>query len=121
MFRFKLRTLLIATTLVGVFLGLQVHVHIKAKQFVEEMKSQSVEAQKRLIRDAGLSPIGKVRRSAVSFEPVTFIDVVVIRRRAKVDFYASVKWKNTFHAHRYLFSAFGDRSDFDSNDCEFLD
>ena len=37
MFRFKLRTLLIATALIGLFLGLHVHVHNKARRFVEEM------------------------------------------------------------------------------------
>lgn len=36
MFRFKLRTLLFTTALVGLLLALQVHVHLKAKRFVEK-------------------------------------------------------------------------------------
>ena len=36
MFRFKLTTLLIAAALIGLFLGLQAHVHNKAKRFVAD-------------------------------------------------------------------------------------
>lgn len=41
MFRFKLRTLLIAIALVAVPMYLQVHVQNKAKRFVREMREQA--------------------------------------------------------------------------------
>lgn len=38
--RFKLRALLIATALICVFLGLQIHVHYKAKRYLKVIKQR---------------------------------------------------------------------------------
>ena len=68
MFRFQLRTLLIATALIGLTLAFQVHVHNKAKRFVEEMrKEKSVEFQ--------------VEQSSVL--PPSVIDLICFQRRCE--------------------------------------
>ena len=67
MFRFKLRTLLIATALIGLFLGIHVHVHNKAKRFVKEMRKHHGD---------------KLREASIS--PPSFEDVIFLRRRCVV-------------------------------------
>ena len=73
-FRFKLRTLLIATALIGLFLGLQIHVHNKAKRFVKEM-SEVAE------RDDGAE--------SAWIESLSVSDVLGFRRRC------AVVWRRT--------------------------
>lgn len=71
MFCFKPRTLLIATALVAVFLGLQVHVHFKAKRFVEEVNAEPSRQQ-------------FAEHIPAEVFPATYTDVIRIQRRAKV-------------------------------------
>lgn len=68
--RFKLRTLLIVTALVASFLGLQGHVHSKAKRFVDE-KNQSVSQN-----------ILQFERATLA--QVSLADVLLIKRRCRV-------------------------------------
>lgn len=71
--RFKLRTLLITTALVAVYLGLQIHVHIKAKRFVEEMMEH---APKRSSRHEEVE--------YASLAPPSFSDIIRFERRCQV-------------------------------------
>lgn len=87
MFRFRLRTLLIATAFLGLFLGLQVHVHNKAKRFVEEMSEPSIEALDQL--SVGFGP-GIYTMESVSLSPLTIRDVLYFRRRCNVKFLESL-------------------------------
>lgn len=87
MIRFKLRTLLIAIALVAVFLGSQRYVDNKLTRFAEEIRKTSKENSERLIDDSGLPPTNYMFGGAwVNFEPATFVDVVLVRRRCKVEF-----------------------------------
>lgn len=93
MFRFKLRTLLIATSLVGLFVGLQVHVHNKAKRFVEEMRNPSEAMREQLVRDSGssnntryLNGSSREEGNSALLMPVSFGDAVFLRRRCEVTF-----------------------------------
>lgn len=117
--RFDLRTLLIASTLVGTFLGLQAHVHIKANRFANTMLSPSVEDQKRLVLDAELDPTknffwvdadGEVWVQGEHEYP-TITDFVLARRTVRVTFLTSYP-TNTYNdakkcVHRYHIYAFG--------------
>lgn len=71
MFRFKLRTLLIATALMAVPLALQVHVHSKAQSFAKEMRQLQV-------------PWGVVEYASVL--PLSFTDVCRLQRRCEVHY-----------------------------------
>lgn len=81
MFRFKLRTLLIATALVGLCLGLQVHVHNKAKRFLEEMREPTQETKERL----GISLHSSDFSSHLA--PISFNDVIRFERRCEVVYF----------------------------------
>ena len=78
MFRFKLRTLLIATALVAVFLGMQVCVHNKTKKFIEEATVPTDD--KRFI--LGRYPSFKAVPSTIS--PISFGDIVFVKRRCEI-------------------------------------
>lgn len=80
--RFKLRTLLIATALVGLFLGLQVHAHNKAKRFVKSVGDPSTAAHSRVVRDMGNRDFAV---SSASLVKLSILDVVLIRRRCEVN------------------------------------
>ena len=78
MFRFNLRTLLIATALVAVFLGMQVCVDNKTKKFIEEATVSTDD--KRFI--LGRYPSFKAVQSTIS--PISFSDIVFMRRRCEI-------------------------------------
>ena len=118
--RFKLRTLLIATALVGLFLGLQVHVHNKAKRLVDEMSNPSVETLERLCRDAKLTDelhyyTLEADAVHVSLTPLSFGDVLFARRRTEARF--TIVWSAdgggsiTNYKHRYRLYLFGESCD----------
>lgn len=110
MLRFKLRTLLIATAVISVFLGLQVHVHNKALRFEKEMKESSMEAQKQLIAEAGIESESDVLWKAVLSEPVSFTDVALVRRRYRIEFFCvSPGSRGAAFIHRYSIGPFGEK------------
>ena len=73
MIRFRLRILLIATALIGLFFGLQGHVHVKARRFVEEMRPP-----------ASLKTLEYEREKHALIVKVSPIDVLLFRRRCRV-------------------------------------
>ena len=83
MFRFKLRTLLITSAVVGLFLGLQVQVHLKAKKFVEQMRRTDSETHEKEIRIFGSDDI---RVEYASIAPLSLADFVLMRRRCEFTF-----------------------------------
>lgn len=112
--RFKLRTLLIATALVAVFLGLQMHVHMKARRFVDEVTELSDATQERLVSDTG-SPnetryhVGSKdgTNNFTMLKPISFGDVIFMRRRCEVTFMSTRPMHDgelyTEHRNHYTF------------------
>lgn len=73
-FRFKIRTILIATAIVAGYFGLQAHVQNKAERFIEELRDSSGEMVREL----------KFQVDYASTSPVSFNDVLLLRRRCEV-------------------------------------
>ena len=71
MFRFKLRTLLIATTVIAAFVGLQIHVHNKAARSFEKVGE--------LVGGEG----GTFRVMDSSVSPLSLTDVIFFQRRCQ--------------------------------------
>lgn len=98
MLRFKLRTLLIVTALIGLFLGLQVHVQLKAKRFVDEMSDPSMESKMRLVRDASISidrselEERQFKVESVFIAPTSLEDIFLVRRQ--IDVFVSNRGKD---------------------------
>ena len=74
MFRFKLRTLIIATTLVAVVLGLQVYVHRKAK-WLHRLETARLKSR-----------YGYNQVETTTVLPASFNDVCWFRRRFEVKY-----------------------------------
>lgn len=121
MIRFKLRTLLIVTALIAVFIGLQMHVQMKAKRFIEATNEDGPnDFQLRFLRDAGIESDDIMfltfedGRYSIwgQLEPMTFADFVMFRRRCFVEFLSHSRNDRTIltdHLHRYWLHAFGER------------
>lgn len=73
--RFKLRTLLIVTALVAVFLGMQSYVESKAKRYLADMREQS---------DGSRLRKNWPYRLETSIAPMSFRDFLYVRRRVEV-------------------------------------
>lgn len=109
--RFKIRTLLICTALIAVFLGLQVHVHNKASKFLEEMRSESSERTLLLTRDFDTDDY---RVEYASMLPLSFWDVVYLQRRCEVSLSATFSMSGedgkvvTQNVYSYPVTCFGE-------------
>lgn len=90
MFRFKLRTLLIAIALAGFFLALQVHVHNQALRFVEIGVRDAVPLPNNRPEDIKLATVASVG----------FYDILLCRRRCHV-WTASIKTGGGEYHHYY--------------------
>lgn len=108
MFRFRLRTLLIATAVIGLFMAFQVHVHMKARRFVEAMK-ESPRAKRGVPDDYQSFASAEDYKSFAQISPVTLADVFLLRRRCHV-FIGTSKSNGIFNnAYEvYLINCFGD-------------
>lgn len=72
--RFKLRTLLITTAVVGLFLALQMYVHNKSRRFMNDFDSLN----------GGLVSEHGFNVDSTSVAPVSISDVFLFRRRCQI-------------------------------------
>lgn len=119
MLRFKLRTLLIATALIAVVLGLHLHVDRKTKRFVREVSRASPTGNELLLE------FGPIDHLALKDYPVALPlnvwDVVLFRRRVMTKYrelyiseYDGNTWTrpltNTYYFHPFSQRCEEDRS-----------
>lgn len=91
--RYKFRTLLVFMAVVGSYVALQLHITSKACRFAELMRKPTIETQERLLKDTDseveldyLWGPGDNERGHALVAPLTFTDVMLLRRRCEVTF-----------------------------------
>ena len=116
--RYKFRALLAFVAIVAIYVALQLHVTNKAIKFAEEMRKPCAETRERLMQDANpevpmtfLWGPGDNEQGHAILAPLSFADVILIRRRCEVTFATMYLLQDVRlereYKHIYRLSCFG--------------
>lgn len=109
--RFSIKSMFCLIAFAALFLGLQARVSSKANQYVKEIRNPTNDTHDWLIRDTKRKDVLEFAWGpSVAVAPLSWQDVIYIRRRCDVTFATTSKFKMgrriTEYRHRYRFFCF---------------